>query len=246
MSICLADLYEKTRNKYQLQLLAGESGLNRTMNWVYVTEDQSNENFLRTGELIISTGALYDHTEKWLLHFIQTLWARHTCGLILNIGKHIFLSDLTPAVLDFCNTHSFPLFVMPWHIHIYDLTKDYYNRIFLDSQTDENMNFYKLRLELNNNTLLERYVNQKLGAVLKYDRKHNTNFSDTLFLYLKHWGNVKEIAAENYCHRNTVTNRLRILQEQLGYRLDDPTERFELMTAFMVREFLCQFSRAAL
>ena len=238
MSICLADLYEKTRNKYQLQLLAGESGLNRTMNWVYVAEDQTNEHFLRTGELIISTGALYDRTEEWLLHFIQTLCARHTCGLILNIGKHISLSDLTPAVLDFCNTHAFPLFVMPWHIHIYDLTKDYYNRIFLDSQTDEHMDFYKL--------LLERYVHQKLGAVLEYDQKHNTNFSDTLFLYLKYWGNIKEVAAQNYCHRNTVTNRMRILEEQLGYHPDDPSERFELMTAFMVREFLRQFSRAAL
>ena len=238
MSICLADLYEKTRNKYQLQLLAGESGLNRTMNWVYVAEDQTNEHFLRPGELIISTGALYDRTEEWLLHFIQTLCARHTCGLILNIGKHISLSDLTPAVLDFCNTHAFPLFVMPWHIHIYDLTKDYYNRIFLDSQTDEHMDFYKL--------LLERYVHQKLGAVLEYDQKHNTNFSDTLFLYLKYWGNIKEVAAQNYCHRNTVTNRMRILEEQLGYHPDDPSERFELMTAFMVREFLRQFSRAAL
>lgn len=135
---------------------------------------------------------------------------------------------------------------MPWHIHIYDLTKDYYNRIFLDSQTDEHMDFYKLLLEINNNTLLERYVSQKLGAVLEYDQKHNTNFADTLFFYLKYWGNIKEVAARNYCHRNTVTNRLHILQEQLGYHLDHPSERFELMTAFMVREFLRQFSRAVL
>ena len=246
MSIRLTDLYEKTGKKYQLQLLAGENGLDREMNWVYVAEDQTNETFLRNGELIISTGALYDHTEDWLLHFIQVLCSRHTCGLILNVGKHIFQSDLTPAILNFCNEHAFPLFIMPWHIHIYDLTKDYYNRIFMDSQTSKGMDFFKLLLEINNNSLLERYLNQKLGAVLEYDHKHNTNFSDTLFLYLKYWGNVKEVAAQSYCHRNTVTNRLRILQEQLGYRLDAPSERFELMTAFIVQEFLRQFNRAAL
>ena len=111
MAILLSDLLEETEEKYELQLIAGANGLKRELNWVYVAEDQSNAGFLRTGELIISTGALYDHTEEWLLHFVHTLNGRHTCGLILNIGKHIFMSDITPSVRDYCDKYAFPLFV---------------------------------------------------------------------------------------------------------------------------------------
>ena len=236
MAIRLSNLFEETRDLYELQLIAGSNGLHRELNWVYVAEDQSNASFLRTGELIISTGALYNHTEEWLLRFVHTLSNHHTCGLILNTGKHIFPSDITASVRDFCDNHDFPLFIMPWHIHIYDITKDYYDRIFMDMRSEHSLDFYKLLSEIENKSILEKYVNQKLGTVLAYDEKHHSNLADTLFLYLKHWGNIQKIAEESYCHRNTVTNRIRILQEQLGCHLDDPAERFELMTAFMIRE----------
>lgn len=236
MAIRLSNLFEETRDLYELQLIAGSNGLHRELNWVYVAEDQSNASFLRTGELIISTGALYNHTEEWLLRFVHTLSNHHTCGLILNTGKHIFPSDITASVRDFCDNHDFPLFIMPWHIHIYDITKDYYDRIFVDMRSEHSLDFYRLLSEIENKSILEKYVNQKLGTVLAYDEKHHSNLADTLFLYLKHWGNIQKIAEESYCHRNTVTNRIRILQEQLGCHLNDPAERFELMTAFMIRE----------
>ena len=236
MAIRLSNLFEETRDLYELQLIAGSNGLHRKLNWVYVAEDQSNASFLRTGELIISTGALYNHTEEWLLRFVHTLSNHHTCGLILNTGKHIFPSDITASVRDFCDNHDFPLFIMPWHIHIYDITRDYYDRIFMDMRSEHSLDFYRILSEIENKSILEKYVNQKLGTVLAYDEKHRSNLADTLFLYLKHWGNIQKIAEESYCHRNTVTNRIRILQEQLGCHLDDPAERFELMTAFMIRE----------
>lgn len=237
MALFLSDLYNETREKYELTLIAGKNGLHRELNWVYVAEDQTNSGFLREGELIISTGALYDHTEKWLLHFIRILIEKKTCGLILNIGKHILETDLTPSVLSFCEEHQFPLFVMPWHIHIYDITRDYYNRIFLESRSEKGIDFFQILEYVTDSTVLTRFVEQKLSPVLEYDRKHNSNFSDTLFLYLKYWGSIQDIAAESYCHRNTITNRLRILKEELGFDLEDPSERFELMTAYMVRKF---------
>lgn len=237
MAITLAELFEKTGKKYELQLIAGKGGLQREMNWVYVAEDQTNASFLRPGELIISTGALYDHTEQWLFDFIKMLADHRTCGLILNLGKHLTESDLTDSVIQLCDRHNFPLFIMPWHIHIYDITRDYYDRIFADIRMGEGIDFFKLLLEIENASVLDSFVEQKLGPVLKYDEKKDSNLSETLFLYLKHWGSIKEIASESYCHRNTITNRIRILQDQLGFHLNDPTERFELMAAFMVREF---------
>ena len=237
MAIFLADIYRETKDTYELQLIGGKGGLNRELTWVYVTEDQTNSSFLRRGELIISTGALYDHTEQWLLRFIRTLIEKQTCGLILNIGKHISQSDITPSVLSLCEQYRFPLFTMPWHIHIYDITKDYYNRIFSEMRAENSIDFYQILTEVSNPAILNRFVDQKLSPVLEYDRKHHTNFADTLFLYLRYWGSIRDVAGESYCHRNTITNRIRILQEQLGFHLEDPEERFELMAAFMIREF---------
>ena len=144
MAIYLDELFQETGEKYELQLIAGKDGLHREVNWVYVAEDQTNASFLRTGELIISTGALYDHSQKWLLRFIRTLHDHHTCGLILNLGKHLFLPDITDTVKEYCDQHDFPLFTMPWHIHIYDITRDYYDRIFIDARTKDSFGFYKL------------------------------------------------------------------------------------------------------
>lgn len=237
MAILLGDLLEATGKKYELQLIAGAGGLKHEMSWVYVAEDYTNASFLRTGELIISTGALYDHTEAWLLRFIRTLSEHDTCGLILNTGKHLFLPDITETVIAFCDQHDFPLLIMPWHIPIYDITRDYYDRIFVDMKTENSIDFYKLLFEIENTSILDRFVEQKLGSVLDYDKKHSTCLADTLFLYLKHWGSIQAVSEESYCHRNTVTNRIRILKEQLQLPLDDPRERFELMAAFTIREF---------
>ena len=39
MSLSLGEIYNATRNRYQLTLAAGENGLSRIMSWVYVSED---------------------------------------------------------------------------------------------------------------------------------------------------------------------------------------------------------------
>lgn len=74
--------------------------------------------------------------------------------------------------------------------------------------------------------------------MLDYDQKHKRDFADTLYRYLLTQGNIQQVAEQSFCHRNTIHHRLHILQEQFGYRLDDPMVRFDLMSAFMVKEYL--------
>lgn len=70
---------------------------------------------------------------------IHILERRGTCGLILNTGRHIFEEDITDEIVRLCHLYSFPLFTMPWDTRIFDITHDYYNRIFEDSRDDGNM-----------------------------------------------------------------------------------------------------------
>lgn len=139
MALLLNDLYEETKNKYHLTLLAGEAGLSHLMNWVYISEDLNTSSFLRGGELVITTGVSSSSTAGWLYDFIRNMIARETCGVILNTGKYLRQEDVTDELLTLCQEHSFPLFTMPWEVHIYDITRDYYNRIFLDTQTDTSL-----------------------------------------------------------------------------------------------------------
>lgn len=136
MSLVFQDIYHETQTRYHLNLLAGENGLSKLMSWVYISEDLNTSDFLLGGELVITTGVSSTSSRHWLYDFIKNMIDHDTCGVILNISKYIFPEDITQEILDLCNENDFPLLTMPWEIHIYDITRDYYNRIFLDTQTD--------------------------------------------------------------------------------------------------------------
>ena len=382
VALLLRDVYEDTRQRFQLQLLAGERGLTNCMRWVYVSEDYTTSEFLYGGELILTTGVLSGKDEGWLLKLLHSIFRQHACGLIVNEGPYLDRKSIPPEVLDFCNTEGFPLFAMPWHIHIYDITRDYCDRIFTDARRDEaigrafltlldreaaqgpalrlladqgfapqgpyyvvqlqispeapadpvlrdwisgfllphpafallenpnpwmvcradgrdaveelvqalqtglqarfanrtvaagiggqvpgldrlassleqaqaalrwgksqgksrasydDMGFFRLLLEVPNRDFLEGYVREQLGAVLDYDARHGSDFAQTLYLYLVHQGCIQAIAAQSFFHRNTISHRITILRDKLGYRLDDPAACFELLTAFQIRDFL--------
>lgn len=410
MSLILKDIYNETKNIYELRLICGESGLNRLMDWVYVTEDMTNFDFLKGGELIITTGVSSSYADSpacWLHAFISAVVEQDVCGVILNTGKYLHEEDITEEIRLLCEEHSFPLLTMPWHIHIFDITHDYYSRIFYGTQSElminnaflnliyerpdtalnqrileehgypasapyrvcclsyrsrksgtetspaapagstgsdnnqrqptvwkekirfhlerfliswpgirlclteqycllvipcgpypnfrdiidamidhmllrcpellfyagigsqadsfarlpvscrhaltvssiavnrsvpacyfDDLGFLKVLLCVRNRAILDRYIEEKLGAVLAYDREHQTAYTETLQKYLEHQGSVQKIAADLYCHRNTVNYRIRVLKNELGFQLDDSHECFTLMAAFEMREYL--------
>lgn len=137
MALILGDLYAETKNRFQLELIAGKAGLGGIIKWVYITEDYSTSDFLSGGELVLTTGVLSEGKTSWLLCFLHHIVVQHTCGLILNIGSYLRRENITQEVLDFCDEHRFPLFLMPWRIHFYDITRDYYSRLFLDARRNE-------------------------------------------------------------------------------------------------------------
>lgn len=135
MSLTLNELYNTTKNKYQLELLSEESSLAKTISWVYVSEDLNTFDFLNGDELVITTG-VGAQDGRWLYQFIDLLIRHKACGLIVNIGPYLKKEDITDEMIQLCITHNFPLFTMPWNIHIHTLTKDYCSRIFEENLAD--------------------------------------------------------------------------------------------------------------
>ena len=85
MSITLRELYDTTRYKYHLTLYTNPAGLDKPVNWVYVSEDINTFDFLKKGDLVITTGVSSGtNPEIWLYNYLNILIQQETCGLMIN------------------------------------------------------------------------------------------------------------------------------------------------------------------
>ena len=58
MALTLNTLLNFSETPFKLKLVAGREGLKQTVSWIYYTEDPSFSEFIRGGELAITTGLL--------------------------------------------------------------------------------------------------------------------------------------------------------------------------------------------
>lgn len=370
MSIILNDLYNEIRSRYSLKLISGENGLFKAVHWLYFTEDIYNIDFLRGGELVITTG-LGCKNESWLIELITKLSQHNSCGLIINTGKYITPAQITSNVKELCTKNKLPLFIMPWHIHISDIAEDIYNRFFYENKkydvisdtliqiaegdrpdishiselnflnkdyvlfyirskpdivTDRllhittenysnnsntqcrlfqyNSNFviltenksidaftsyiceylpdicigissvfkgaynlpyalsqgrnallfgtskgkkimyfkdsgiYGIFFSVNETSVLSDFYGNALGKIHQYDKLHNSDFEYTLEKYIESDYSIIKTAEVTNCHRNTINYRIKKIKELFNINLDSVTTKYELYTAFKIKNFL--------
>lgn len=136
MSIPLSNLYTTEQNPYELTLLAGQGGLQREVSWIQVMEDGDYASFLMPNELIFTTAMASHGRSGWLRQFILSLIEAGTTGLVLNVGKYMMPEQITADVIALCNEREFPLFQMPWHIRLADVTQDFLSKLFQTKQEE--------------------------------------------------------------------------------------------------------------
>ncbi len=144
MAISLFNLFSATQSLYRLSWIAGNRGGDNCVSWMYYTEDLSTLDFIRGGELVLTTGMSIgrkednlgkkdsSYVEDYLMELVHRLLELKACGLIVNVGKYI--PEIPGLVIDFCNQMDFPLLILPWEIHTVDIMQDYGNRIVKDRQ----------------------------------------------------------------------------------------------------------------
>ncbi|MBP1757862.1 MAG: PucR family transcriptional regulator [Firmicutes bacterium] len=146
-ALTLGTVFEQTRKKYDLKLLAGEQGLHRSLRWLYFSEDIENADFLRGGELMLLTGYSFGGQEGFE-RFVKMLISRDACGVIVNVGKYIFPEDISPELLTLCNERQFPFIIMPWKYHLTDIWQDYGQQIFLRAHEQNRLTYiFQMLLE---------------------------------------------------------------------------------------------------
>lgn len=133
MAIMLSQLCENTAKSYNLKLIAGQDGLENPVRWVHMIEDSDVTGFIHGNELVFTTG-IRQHGTDWILNFVTNLRENGAVGLVLNIGPYI--TSIPPQVIVFCEKNSFPLFTLPWDIHIIDVTYDFCHRIIKNEENE--------------------------------------------------------------------------------------------------------------
>ena len=134
MAITLQRLCKNAESNYNMKQVAGFNGMENTVRWVHMVEDCEVPDFLHGNELIFTTGIGYTGSD-WLLPFVKELKEHNAVGLVVNIGPHI--DKIPPRVLVYCEENDFPLFTLPWDIHIIDITYEFCRRI-INNEEQEN------------------------------------------------------------------------------------------------------------
>lgn len=137
MKITLQQLYDDTKDKFKLNILAGKDGMNNEVTRLYYMEDIMISNWTRQGELIVTTAMMSQKDDSWLSKFIDSLIIYKPSGIIINMGGYI---DTIPGeIIDYCNKIKLPLLIFPWEVFLQDLQQHITNRIFEIEQRESNI-----------------------------------------------------------------------------------------------------------
>ncbi len=134
LAITLEKLCEGCEAKYHMELVAGHGGISNTVRWVHMVEDREVPDFLHGNELIFTTGIGHISGEERLTSFVRNLKERDASGVVINIGPYI--SHIPPHVLEYCNQNDFPIFTLPWKVHVIDITYDFCSRIIENEKNE--------------------------------------------------------------------------------------------------------------
>ncbi|MDY3971846.1 MAG: PucR family transcriptional regulator ligand-binding domain-containing protein [Clostridia bacterium] len=116
----LNSLLEDCAAQYKIRLCAGKGGIENHVTWVYPAEDSGNAGFIKSNELIITTG-FFSVGGMTLYEFISKMIECGAAGMILNVGKYFSQADITPEITDLCDKNKFPLYIMPWEVYLTDV-----------------------------------------------------------------------------------------------------------------------------
>jgi DNA-binding PucR family transcriptional regulator len=112
----------------KLKLVAGAAGLNRIVEWVLMLEEPKYSEWLKGGEIVLTTGILLNNDEETLVRLVEDLNEKKLSGLIINIGPYI--ERTPPKVIDIANSLNFPIFELPFEVKFIDVTQSICRAIF--------------------------------------------------------------------------------------------------------------------
>jgi PucR family transcriptional regulator, purine catabolism regulatory protein len=105
-----------------VEIMAGEEGLNRLVKWVHVVDVTNIRNLLNGGELILSTGVAWKEKKEVFISLVEQLIESGAAGLCIEIGT--YTSSIPEEIMDIANIHQFPLMCFHREVPFVEITQD--------------------------------------------------------------------------------------------------------------------------
>jgi sugar diacid utilization regulator/predicted hydrocarbon binding protein len=102
----------------------------------------------------------------------------------------------------------------------------------------EDLGIYALLWESGNKEQLKDYALTLLRPLLEYDREHNTNFMETLELFLRKNCSLTDTAKSAFFHINTLRYRMKRIEELTGINLSRDEDRFHAQLSLRLFKIL--------
>ncbi|MDO5340514.1 MAG: PucR family transcriptional regulator ligand-binding domain-containing protein [Eubacteriales bacterium] len=126
----------------EMKLVAGEAGIDNEITWTHMVDSDTISAFLQGKELVFTTG-IGLNKELSLIELVKDVYRDGASGIVINIGPYV--ENIGQEVLDFADEKGFPVFEVPWHVHMAEIM-----RIICYEITRQQQNVIEISAALNN------------------------------------------------------------------------------------------------
>lgn len=169
MAVSLRTLYESVKGKEEILLVAGEGGLDKDVRWVHMVESVDISSFLEGDEIAFTTGiAMKDSRE--LLELVQYNYQKQASGMVINVGPYV--KEIPEDVVAFGNEHDFPIFCVPWKVHMANIMRSFTMQIHMDE-----MNKLELETAVKNAFFMPKNEDLYVPVLQKHGYKPDWSYS---------------------------------------------------------------------
>ena len=113
--LTLSDIL-KTPHFQQSQVIAGEKGLSKIVDWVHIIDTTYSKNYVNGSELVLTTGAGWKE-ENHPYIFINQLIEKNVSGLCIQLGERFnryrSADDIPEQIIRLAESNDFPVIVFP-------------------------------------------------------------------------------------------------------------------------------------
>lgn len=108
-------------------VVAGSRAMDREITWVHIVDHPEITNWLKPGELLLTTGYNWPEDDQTCREMVRSLSRIGLAGVVLAVPH--FREHFTPAAIDEANQCDLPLLELPWHVQFSEITHDVLARI---------------------------------------------------------------------------------------------------------------------
>lgn len=132
MAIVLSNLLKQLTHN-EMTCVAGQTGLNAIIENVTVIDSPEILNWIRGGELVVSTGYVSYNNAGMLNELVAGLKEKGAVGLGIKVNR--FYQEVPEILITEGNRLGFPVFAISYEMRISDIMKLVYANFFTDSMT---------------------------------------------------------------------------------------------------------------